>query len=60
VDNHLTTQAGLRLDHYRESLLMLEEVTPDHPHVRQLRFELEALRWLPPRPEGFSPPPPRR
>jgi (p)ppGpp synthase/HD superfamily hydrolase len=38
----------LRLDHYRESLLMLEEVTPQHPQVRQLRFELEALQWLPP------------
>lgn len=32
-----------------ESVLMLEEITPDHPLVQQLRFELEALRALPPR-----------
>jgi (p)ppGpp synthase/HD superfamily hydrolase len=38
-----------RLDHYRESALMVEEITPDHPLVVQLRFELEALRALPPR-----------
>ena len=38
-----------RLDHYCESLVMLEEMTPDHPLVRQLRFELEALGSLPPR-----------
>lgn len=37
-----------RLDHYRESVLMLEEITPQHPIVQQLRFELEALRALPP------------
>jgi HD domain len=47
----------LRLDHYQESLLMLEEMTPDHPQVRQLRFELEALRGLPPGPGGLSPEP---
>ena len=38
-----------RLDHYRESVLMLEEITRQHPLVQQLRFELEALRALPPR-----------
>lgn len=38
-----------RLDHYRESVVMLEEITPHHPLVQQLRFELEALRALPPR-----------
>lgn len=38
-----------RLDHYLQSVLMLEEITPDHPLVQQLRFELEALRALPPR-----------
>jgi hypothetical protein len=27
---------------------MLEEITPEHPMVRQLRFELEALMALPP------------
>lgn len=38
-----------RLDHYLESLRMLERVDRGHPLVRQLRFELEALRALPPR-----------
>ena len=38
-----------RLHHYCQSLAMLEEITPDHPLVRQLRFELEALGSLPPR-----------
>jgi chloramphenicol 3-O-phosphotransferase len=37
-----------RVDHYVESLVMLEETSPDHPLIRQLRFELEALRALPP------------
>ena len=38
----------LRLEHYEASLAMLEEQTPDLPLVRQLRFELWALRELPP------------
>jgi (p)ppGpp synthase/HD superfamily hydrolase len=37
-----------RLEHYRESLEMLESATPQHPLVGQLRFELEALQALPP------------
>ena len=37
-----------KLDHYSESLTMLDEVDPEHPLVRQLRFELEALTGLPP------------
>lgn len=37
-----------RLEHYVESLAMLEERTARHPLVQQLRFELEALRALPP------------
>jgi (p)ppGpp synthase/HD superfamily hydrolase len=37
-----------RLEHYRQSLVTLEQITPDHPLVRQLRFELEALGALPP------------
>ena len=37
-----------KLAHYRESVLMLEDLRPEHPLVRQLRFELEALRALPP------------
>jgi (p)ppGpp synthase/HD superfamily hydrolase len=40
---------GRRLAHYKESLAMLEAETPQHPLVRQLRFELEALTALPPR-----------
>jgi (p)ppGpp synthase/HD superfamily hydrolase len=38
-----------RLEHYVESLAMLEDETARHPLVQQLRFELEALRALPPR-----------
>jgi (p)ppGpp synthase/HD superfamily hydrolase len=37
-----------RLEHYVESLSMLEEATPRHPLVEKLRFELEALHALPP------------
>jgi (p)ppGpp synthase/HD superfamily hydrolase len=37
-----------RLGHYEQSLEMLEQVAPDHPLVRQLRFELETIRSLPP------------
>ena len=40
-----------KLDHYLASLAMLEQITPEHPLVRQLRFELEMLRALPPRPD---------
>jgi (p)ppGpp synthase/HD superfamily hydrolase len=38
-----------RLEHYEQSLEMLEHEAPDLPLVRQLRFELWALRELPPR-----------
>ncbi len=38
-----------RLRHYEASLEMLEQADRGHPLVRQLRFELEALRSLPPR-----------
>ena len=38
-----------RVEHYVASLAMLEGAQPEHPLVRQLRFELEALRALPPR-----------
>ena len=41
-----------RLEHYVESLAMLEDETARHPLVQQLRFELEALRALPPRSAG--------
>lgn len=39
-------------EHYRESLHMLEGLRREHPLVRQLRFELEALRALPPGASG--------
>jgi (p)ppGpp synthase/HD superfamily hydrolase len=37
-----------KLDHYEKSLKMLEQVMPELPLVRQLRFELEALHVMPP------------
>lgn len=37
-----------KLEHYERSLEMLEEHAPDLALVRQLRFELWALRHLPP------------
>jgi (p)ppGpp synthase/HD superfamily hydrolase len=40
-----------RLEHYVASLSMLEQANPQHPLVRQLRFELEILHALPPRPD---------
>jgi (p)ppGpp synthase/HD superfamily hydrolase len=39
-----------KLRHYEESLAMLEREAPDLPLVRQLHFELWALRALPPGP----------
>jgi (p)ppGpp synthase/HD superfamily hydrolase len=38
-----------RLAHYHLSLDMLEQHAREHPLVRQLRFELEALQAMPPR-----------
>jgi (p)ppGpp synthase/HD superfamily hydrolase len=37
-------------EHYIASLEMLEQVIPEQPLTRQLRFELEALQTLPPEP----------
>ena len=37
-----------RLAHYEASLALLEAAAPDFPTVAQLRFELWALRRLPP------------
>ncbi|HEX8120591.1 MAG TPA: HD domain-containing protein [Solirubrobacteraceae bacterium] len=37
-----------RLEHYEASLEMLDRALPDNPLGRQLRFELWALRTLPP------------
>jgi (p)ppGpp synthase/HD superfamily hydrolase len=38
----------LKFEHYWESLAMLQREDPEHPLVRQLRFELEALATFPP------------
>ncbi len=38
-----------KLEHYRASLALLERRLPGDPLVRQLRFELETLVYLPPR-----------
>jgi hypothetical protein len=35
--------AQAKLEHYRAGLEMLEQITAEHPLVRQLRFELEIL-----------------
>jgi (p)ppGpp synthase/HD superfamily hydrolase len=45
------SDARAMLEHYLASLAMLEQITPEHPLVRQLRFELEMLNALPPRPD---------
>ncbi|HEX8084245.1 MAG TPA: HD domain-containing protein [Solirubrobacteraceae bacterium] len=45
-------QVQRRLEHYEASLEMLERALPDHALQRQLRFELWALRALPPSPPG--------
>ena len=37
-----------RLEHYQQSLETLDRVLPDMPLVNQLRFELWAMRQLPP------------
>jgi hypothetical protein len=38
-----------KLDHDWRSLTMLEQALSGHPLVNELRFELEAIRDLPPR-----------
>ena len=43
-----TTEGRGKLDHYWCSLTMLEGRLGSHPLVSQLRFELEAMRDLPP------------
>jgi len=40
-------QSGAKLAHYVESATMLDDRTPEHPMVRQLRSELKALQSLP-------------
>jgi (p)ppGpp synthase/HD superfamily hydrolase len=41
--------ARLKLDHYRESLDMLDQLIPGHELVRRLRSELERIEALPTR-----------
>jgi HD domain len=50
-DPGFTTDAALRrkLDHYMASRTMLEQELGNHPVVKALAFELEALESLPPR-----------
>ena len=43
-----TSEGRAKLDHYWRSLTMLERRLGRHPLVAQLRFELEAIRDLPP------------
>jgi hypothetical protein len=50
LDAH-NPSAHAKLEHYRASLEMLERIAAEHPLVRQLRFELEILDGLPPRPD---------
>ncbi len=40
-------EVRLKLEHYEESLAMLEETTPEHALVQKLRFELEASKPCP-------------
>jgi (p)ppGpp synthase/HD superfamily hydrolase len=49
------TAERAKLEHYAASLRMLEQIDPEHPLVRQLRFELEILQALPPRPDLLAP-----
>lgn len=42
------SEGRTKLDHYWRSLTMLERTLDGHPLVSQLRFELEAIRDLPP------------
>jgi (p)ppGpp synthase/HD superfamily hydrolase len=43
-----------RLEHYEDSLRMLQHEAPDLPFVEQLAFELWAMRRLPPRAVRYS------
>jgi (p)ppGpp synthase/HD superfamily hydrolase len=50
AEDPIPSELEVKLEHYRASLGMLEEAIADQPLVRQLRFELEALRKFPPGP----------
>ena len=51
-EESVLSELEAKLEHYRASLLMLEEAIADTPLVRQLRFELEALQKFPPGPQA--------
>lgn len=55
-DPGFTSDAALRqkLDHYTASRWMLEQELGDHPVVKALAFELEALQSLPPSAAAFT------
>jgi (p)ppGpp synthase/HD superfamily hydrolase len=50
ADLSLRADVEDKREHYIASLQMLEQLIPDHPLTRQLRFELETLQTLPPQP----------
>jgi (p)ppGpp synthase/HD superfamily hydrolase len=50
ADNGVRADVEDKREHYIASLQMLEQLIPDHPLTRQLRFELETLQTLPPQP----------
>jgi (p)ppGpp synthase/HD superfamily hydrolase len=50
ADNGVRADVEDKREHYIASLQMLEQLIPDHPLTRQLRFELETLETLPPQP----------
>jgi (p)ppGpp synthase/HD superfamily hydrolase len=48
------TRPPHKLEHYARTLELAEDRLGDHPLVRLLRFELEALDRLPPQPAGAA------
>jgi hypothetical protein len=47
----IAAPAQAKLQHHRASLNTLQQITPEHPFVRRLRFELETFHALPRRPD---------
>lgn len=54
VDEPMPDELLYKVEHYEASLQMLEELVPEQPLVRQLRFELEALETYPPGRQGLE------
>jgi hypothetical protein len=50
ADHSLRAGVEDKREHYIASLQMLEQLIPNHPLTRELRFELETLQTLPPQP----------